>query len=86
MTTASNLSSNANDKFDGVASHARAIVDAGQEKLGEAKDMIIGAKDKVIDKAESLGSKLAKLVKEHPFAAVGVAFGVGYVAMRLMRR
>jgi hypothetical protein len=46
----------------------------------------IGAKDLVVDSGAGALSSFAKAIKSRPIAAVGVAFGLGYLAMRLVRR
>jgi len=45
---------------------------------GKAKDLRGGAKDRI----DALGAQ----IKKHPVAALAIAFGVGYLAMRLIRR
>jgi hypothetical protein len=44
------------------------------------------AKDLVVDTGSSAVMSFAKTIKKSPIAAVGVAFGLGYLAMRLIRR
>ena len=44
------------------------------------------AKDKVVDKADSFATTLEGKIKARPLAAVGIAFGIGYFAMRIFRR
>jgi hypothetical protein len=46
----------------------------------------IGAKDLVVDSGASALSAFAKGIKNRPIAAVGIAFGLGFLAMRLVRR
>ena len=46
----------------------------------------IGAKDLVVDSGASALSSFTKVIKNRPIAAVGIAFGIGYLAMRLVRR
>jgi ElaB/YqjD/DUF883 family membrane-anchored ribosome-binding protein len=38
------------------------------------------------DTARSGIKQLGRLIKDHPVAAVAIAFGVGYLAMRILRR
>ena len=76
----------ANTTLDNIKDRAKHIVDAGQEKAGEIKDALVDAKDKVMSSGASFLNSSRNLITDHPFAAVGVAFGVGYVAMRIFRR
>jgi ElaB/YqjD/DUF883 family membrane-anchored ribosome-binding protein len=54
-------------------------IDQQVDRAGEIKDEIakqLGAR------VESLGT----LIREHPFAAMGVGFGIGYLVARLLHR
>ena len=58
------------------------LVDASvtvKHKLSDAKDVVAGAGGTAL-------SFTRQAIKEHPLIAVGVAFGLGFIAMRLMRR
>jgi ElaB/YqjD/DUF883 family membrane-anchored ribosome-binding protein len=63
------------EKLDNLRNGVKHIVDAGSDRATELKDLGVNQID-----------KLEKLVKKHPFAAIGIAFGVGYIAMRAIRR
>jgi len=71
---------------DGIAAQLKDLVDTGKDKMGDVKDKIVDAKDVVVDKAGSMFSTLSKTIKDHPFISVGVGLGIGYFAMRLIRR
>ena len=73
-------------KTESIKDQVRGLVDAGQHKLHEAKDKLADAKTKVVDKADSVMTTLEDRIKARPLAAVGLAFGIGYVAMRIFRR
>ncbi len=36
--------------------------------------------------APSFLARVGKVIKAHPIAAVGIAFGIGYLAVRIIRR
>jgi ElaB/YqjD/DUF883 family membrane-anchored ribosome-binding protein len=59
------------------------VVDAGRkvvtDKAGDAKDAVISTGNRALDAA-------AKMIRQRPLLAVGIAFGIGYLAMRLTRR
>jgi len=44
------------------------------------------ARDVVVDRSSDAMSAFVKIIKNRPIAAIGIAFGLGYVAMRLVRR
>ena len=46
----------------------------------------VDAKDVVADRSNDAMSAVIKAIKGRPLAAIGVAFGIGYIAMRLTRR
>ncbi len=92
-----NTGETAAEGLDGIKGSVKNLVDQGQEKATALKDKVIDlqhkAKDKVIDLQHTVKDKggaaldrVTETIKAHPFAAVGIAFGVGYVLMRLVRR
>lgn len=43
-------------------------------------------KDQIGDRGSAVIGNAGRLIKQHPFAAVGIAFGVGALAMLMLRR
>jgi ElaB/YqjD/DUF883 family membrane-anchored ribosome-binding protein len=70
----------------GIKEQLKHVVEAGQEKAEVIKDKIVDAKDAVVERAGSMKTSLADRIKSNPLASVGIAFGVGYLAMRIFRR
>ena len=62
-------------RVDQMKDGVKHIVDVGTHK---AQDVRTAATTQV--------DKLGKLIQQHPLAAVGVAFGAGYILMRVVRR
>jgi ElaB/YqjD/DUF883 family membrane-anchored ribosome-binding protein len=58
------------------AAHAREVVSA---KFGETRDY-------VTDGLHELDAQTRTFVKDHPFAAIGIAIGLGFAIGRLVRR
>ena len=81
-----NGSANLDSRIDSLKESARHLADAGKERVGQIKDRALGAKDSVVESGEEALARIKALVKEHPFAALGIAFGVGYVAIRMLRK
>ena len=73
-------------RIDSLKESVRNLVDAGGEKAGQLKDRAIGAKDTIVEEGSAAAKRVGALIKEHPFIALGIAFGVGYVAIRMMRK
>jgi ElaB/YqjD/DUF883 family membrane-anchored ribosome-binding protein len=78
-----------------LADKAKSVGAAAQERLGQAADSFSGAAAKAQAKAKDLygqasvkvrdvAGKVPPAVKEKPYAALGVALGVGVVAGMLM--
>jgi len=81
-----NGSASLESRIDSLKESVRNLVDAGGEKAGHLKDRAIGAKDTIVENSEAAFKKMTKLIKDHPFISLGIAFGVGYVAIRMMRK
>lgn len=78
MTTARSIAKDLNHRIDSIKDSVKDIVDVGTDRASDIKDT-------AIDGASKFATQTAKLIKKHPFAAVGIAFGIGYIAMRLVR-
>ncbi len=71
------------DMASGVASEGRAAVQHGYERASErAHDMMNKGKEEV----ERAHDSLAEYVSKRPITSLAIAFGVGAVLARLMRR
>jgi ElaB/YqjD/DUF883 family membrane-anchored ribosome-binding protein len=66
-------------RLDSLKESVRNLVDTGTSKLG-------GVKDTVVTTGRNSLERTGSLIKEHPIIAIGIAFGIGYLAMRLLRR
>lgn len=73
-------------KLDTLKDSVRNLVDAGGERAGQIKSKAIDAKDSVLENGDLAIKKVSALIKEHPIAAVGIAIGIGYIAMRAFRK
>ncbi len=72
--------------LDHIKDSVKHLVEQGQEKAGEIKQALAGAKDKVMVTGSSVIATSRNFIVDNPFKAIGIAFGVGYVAMRIFRR
>jgi len=61
---------NIEDRLDSLKESVRDLVDFDR------------VKDTVVTGTRKTGS----MIKEHPIVAIAVAFGIGYIVMRIMRR
>ncbi len=63
-------------RLDGLKSSVKELLDHGlADKAGAVKDS-------AIDGVQYIGTQ----IKRHPIAALAIAFGIGYLAMRMIRR
>lgn len=81
-----NGTGSAENRFDSLKDSVRHLVDAGGERAGQLKTRAIDVKDSVVENGEVAIRKAGSFIKEHPLAAIGIAFGVGYIAMRLLKK
>jgi ElaB/YqjD/DUF883 family membrane-anchored ribosome-binding protein len=74
-----NTASTFEDRLDSLKDSMRHLVDLSGEHASALKDSVVaGSKTGV--------KKVGSLIKDHPFIAIGVAFGVGYLVMRIVKR
>lgn len=73
-------------KIDSLKDSVRNLVDAGGERAGQLKSKAIDVKDSVFENGGVAIRKTSSLIKEHPIAAIGIAFGLGYLAVRMFRK
>jgi len=74
------------NRVDALKDSVRNLVDAGGERAGQIKNKAIDVKDQVFESSSAAVTKLGSLIKEHPLAAIGVAFGIGYVTVRMLKK
>jgi ElaB/YqjD/DUF883 family membrane-anchored ribosome-binding protein len=74
------------DRLDSLKESVRNLVDYGTGKADALKSRAIDVKDAVVSGGSRALRKTGSLIKEHPIIAIAIAFGVGYVAIRVMRK
>jgi hypothetical protein len=72
-------------RFGSLKESVRNLVDAGGERAGQFKDRAMGVKDSVFESSSAAMDRVGTLIKQHPIAALGIAFSLGYLAIRMMR-
>jgi ElaB/YqjD/DUF883 family membrane-anchored ribosome-binding protein len=66
-----------------IAEGVSHMMDAGRKVV---VDTAADAKDVVVEKSGKFANMFAKSIRKRPIMSVGIAFAVGYIAMRFMRR
>jgi ElaB/YqjD/DUF883 family membrane-anchored ribosome-binding protein len=74
------------NRFDSLKSSVRDIVDAGGERAEKLKAKAIDVKDAAFENGQKALGRAGELIKENPFIAIGIAFGVGYIVVRMIRK
>jgi ElaB/YqjD/DUF883 family membrane-anchored ribosome-binding protein len=75
-----------NDKPESIKDAVKGLVDQGRETVEQTKVRVIEVKDQAFAKGNALVERATDMIKAHPLKAVGIAFGAGYIGMRLFRR
>jgi ElaB/YqjD/DUF883 family membrane-anchored ribosome-binding protein len=73
------------DRIEGIKESVKGFVDKGGQRVDEIKTRIIEVKDQAADKGSAFLGKAEGFIKANPIKAVGLAFGIGYIGMRLFR-
>ncbi len=79
-------SSAIDDRMGNLKDSVRNLVDASGDRANQIKERLADAKDVAFDKGSAALGRVSALVKEHPIAAIGIAFGIGYLAVRMLRK
>ena len=74
------------NRLDALKESVRGLVEMGSERASAIKDRAIDAKDAVARRGGKAINVMGRLIKDHPLAAIGIAFGIGYLVVRLVRR
>lgn len=74
------------DRIDALAANLKSLIEQMATTAAEVKARAIDVKQQASSKTGSLASRAARAIQDHPIAAIGVAFGTGYLIVRLIRR
>jgi ElaB/YqjD/DUF883 family membrane-anchored ribosome-binding protein len=74
------------EKLDSIRDSVKGYVDRGAQKADQIKSKVVEVKDQAMHRGSDALDRLASMVRAHPLKAVGIAFGAGYIGMRLFRR
>jgi ElaB/YqjD/DUF883 family membrane-anchored ribosome-binding protein len=85
-TGTTDVGAKVDEKIDSLKDTVKGYVEQGAQKAEEIKTKVIEAKDQAITRGSDLLDRAAEMVRAHPLRSVGIAFGAGYILMRLFRR
>jgi ElaB/YqjD/DUF883 family membrane-anchored ribosome-binding protein len=67
------------DRLDSLKESVRSLVDFSSHKMSDVKDTMFAT-------GRTGARRAGTLIKEHPIIAISIAFGLGYLAVRMLRR
>jgi ElaB/YqjD/DUF883 family membrane-anchored ribosome-binding protein len=76
------MNNRTDSSIDSLKNSVKELVHDGQEKVNAVKDRVIEVKDR----GNVMLDRFVDVIKANPLKSVGIAFGVGYLGMRLFRR
>lgn len=74
------------DKIDALKETVKGLVDQGAQKVDAIKSRVVEAKDQAYTRGTDVLDRTTAMIKAHPLKAIAIAFGAGYIGMRLFRR
>jgi ElaB/YqjD/DUF883 family membrane-anchored ribosome-binding protein len=74
------------EKIDSLKETVKGLVDQGAQKVDAIKTRVAEAKDQAVTRGNDVMDRATAMIKAHPIKAVAIAFGAGYIGMRLFRR
>ena len=80
-----NGNTTADTGLDNLKDSVKNLVDQGQERAAQIKERVIDVKDQAMSRGSDLLETATETIKAHPLKSVAVAFGIGYIGMRLFR-
>jgi ElaB/YqjD/DUF883 family membrane-anchored ribosome-binding protein len=84
--TGAGTSQGADDKIEALKDTVKGLVDQGAQTVDALKHKVVEVKDEAMHRGGDLLDRMTALIKAHPIKAVAIAFGAGYLGMRLFRR
>src|SRR5438270_9072128 len=76
---------NMDQRVGELKENVRGLVEQGQDKVNELKTKVVEVKDQAMQRGGALLDSVRDNIKMHPLTSIGIAFGVGYFAMRIFR-
>lgn len=83
---AGNTGSSVDQRIGSIKESVRGMVDHGQERMHQLKDKVSDVKQQAMSRSSEYLERVAELIRANPLKSIAIAFGVGYLGMRLFRR
>jgi ElaB/YqjD/DUF883 family membrane-anchored ribosome-binding protein len=85
-TTTETGASRFEERVEGIKESVKGFVDKGEKRVDEIRHKVIEVKDQAMTRGNALLDSTTDFIRANPMKAVGIAFGLGYIGMRLFRR
>jgi len=72
--------------MDAIKEGVKGLVDQGQQKVDQLKNRVVEVKDEAVSRGTQVLDRVTDFIKTNPLKAVGIAFGAGYIGMRIFRK
>ena len=73
-------------RIEGIKESVKGFVDKGGQRVDEIRTKVVEVKDEAVTRGNQVLDQAVVFIKANPMKSIGLAFGVGYFAMRLFRR
>lgn len=84
--TGSALGANIDNKLDAIKDKASHLVEEGRERVDQIKHRVVDVKDQAMARGGQFMDQATSFIQANPLKSVAIAFGVGYIGMRIFRR
>ena len=74
------------ERHGSLRDSVKSLVDRGEERAHAFKERVVEMSGTARSRGSDAIERTTSLIKAHPLKAVGIAFGIGYIGMRLFRR
>lgn len=83
--TSNTIGSSVDERIGSIKDSVKNLVEQGEEKANAIKERVIEVKDQAMDRGNAFLDRSTDFIKANPIKSVAIAFGVGYVLMRIFR-
>lgn len=73
------------EKVESIKEAVKGLVDQGAQRVDAIKHRVVEVKDQALHRGGDVLDRATEMIKAHPIKAVAIAFGAGYIGMRLFR-
>jgi len=86
MADQGSVTQSVDEKIDSLKETVKGIVDQGAQKVDAIRHKVVEAKEQAVTRGSDVLDRASAFIKANPIKSVAIAFGAGYIGMRLFRR